>query len=328
MYIRGAHAAVVVYDLTSEQSFEDVRGWIDELKKSTPPSTLVYVVGSKSDLCPQHRAVTPSHARASLLRWYPPPPPSTIMSPLRPSPPRRPRLISLPTSLPMSRSTPALQQFPTVRHALSGSVSGPPTPGDRGPLTAPPVESSQFGYATGRPRLVSSPSSPAHGMRLTASSGPSYSSHSHSNGHDRHDKRSNGHAHSMSYAPPARSGRAWSWGSSPDEKEESPSFQRTRTTHSTGSHFPPAQSASYDPSPDRGLVLTSSSGPDSAEEESTSSHTTPEEAEDEELEEDRQGNWELVEVSAKDDVGVQGLFEGLIRRLLERRGEIMYEREL
>ncbi|KZT54507.1 hypothetical protein CALCODRAFT_416488, partial [Calocera cornea HHB12733] len=50
MYIRGAHAAVVVYDLTSEQSFEDVRGWIDELKKSTPPSTLVYVVGSKSDL--------------------------------------------------------------------------------------------------------------------------------------------------------------------------------------------------------------------------------------------------------------------------------------
>ncbi|RPD67087.1 ras-domain-containing protein [Lentinus tigrinus ALCF2SS1-7] len=106
MYYRGANAALLLYDITNASSFEDVRGWLEELKKNCSPDLIIYIVGAKADLH-QYRQVTSDLARLSLHTWFPPPRPPT---PPPPPPPStfsyiRPRFTSF-TSI---RSVPALQ---------------------------------------------------------------------------------------------------------------------------------------------------------------------------------------------------------------------------
>ncbi|EJK75110.1 hypothetical protein THAOC_03182 [Thalassiosira oceanica] len=48
MYYRGSDAAVLVYDIT--KTFEELRGWVYELKNNGPPGLALVVCGNKSDL--------------------------------------------------------------------------------------------------------------------------------------------------------------------------------------------------------------------------------------------------------------------------------------
>ncbi|XP_047332746.1 ras-related protein RHN1-like isoform X2 [Impatiens glandulifera] len=50
MYYRGASAAVVVYDLTSKNSFERAKKWVNELQKSGNPNMVMVLVANKADL--------------------------------------------------------------------------------------------------------------------------------------------------------------------------------------------------------------------------------------------------------------------------------------
>jgi len=50
MYYRGTHAAVVVYDITSENSFERAKAWVTELMRQAPPCVIVALAGNKVDL--------------------------------------------------------------------------------------------------------------------------------------------------------------------------------------------------------------------------------------------------------------------------------------
>ncbi|KAG9125970.1 hypothetical protein FRC07_005378 [Ceratobasidium sp. 392] len=113
MYYRGASAAILVYDITNASSFDDVKVWIDELKRNCDPDLLIFIVGAKADLAAHgQRAVTSDRARLALHTWFPPPPTvssSTVTT--APSTPKnesvydayiRPRL----TSLASSRSVP------------------------------------------------------------------------------------------------------------------------------------------------------------------------------------------------------------------------------
>lgn len=50
IYYRGAHVCVLVYDIASRASFDDVRSWLEELGKTVPKETVIFVVGSKLDL--------------------------------------------------------------------------------------------------------------------------------------------------------------------------------------------------------------------------------------------------------------------------------------
>ncbi|KAG9094360.1 hypothetical protein FRC06_010885 [Ceratobasidium sp. 370] len=116
MYYRGASAAILVYDITSASSFDDVKVWIDELKRNCDPDLLIFIVGAKADLAAHgQRVVTSDRARLALHTWFPPTPSptnstaSTVTT--APSTPKnesvydayiRPRL----TSLASSRSVP------------------------------------------------------------------------------------------------------------------------------------------------------------------------------------------------------------------------------
>ncbi|KAF8974735.1 P-loop containing nucleoside triphosphate hydrolase protein [Flammula alnicola] len=164
MYYRGANAALLLYDITNASTFEDIRGWLEELKKNCPPELIIYIVGSKADLY-RHRQVTSDLARLSLHNWFPPPsPPSPPPPPPAPSTLsyirprftsfpglRSPPFVSTPTpsppegpaylDLPSSRSS-ALQRSKTsaqVRPRTAASLSRSTSTGSRTP------QSSRFG---------------------------------------------------------------------------------------------------------------------------------------------------------------------------------------
>ncbi|KAF9368731.1 hypothetical protein CPB97_004300 [Podila verticillata] len=57
MYYRGANAAILVYDITSEDSFRDMSSWVEELRKNMSDDLIIHVVGNKLDLASVRRSV-------------------------------------------------------------------------------------------------------------------------------------------------------------------------------------------------------------------------------------------------------------------------------
>lgn len=55
MYYRGANAAVIVYDITSIESFERAKKWVTELDKQAQPDIVIALVGNKTDLQTQRQ---------------------------------------------------------------------------------------------------------------------------------------------------------------------------------------------------------------------------------------------------------------------------------
>ena len=50
MYYRGAAAAIVVYDITSESTFNCMKNWVKELSQFGPKDIKIAVAGNKCDL--------------------------------------------------------------------------------------------------------------------------------------------------------------------------------------------------------------------------------------------------------------------------------------
>ncbi|OBZ76699.1 Ras-like GTP-binding protein RYL2 [Grifola frondosa] len=118
MYYRGANAALLLYDITNASSFEDIRGWLEELKRNCSNDLIIYIVGSKADLH-HHRQITSDLARLSLHNWFPPPRPQPLH--------RRLRRRHSPTSVPdshRSRVISALKRSNTTAYTRPRAKSG------------------------------------------------------------------------------------------------------------------------------------------------------------------------------------------------------------
>eukprot|EP00877_Chromochloris_zofingiensis_P000587 jgi/Chrzof1/10529/Cz05g02050.t1 len=63
LYYRGAHAAAIVYDITSMETFEKAKYWISELQKNASGGIVMVLVGNKTDLA-DSRQVSEEEARA------------------------------------------------------------------------------------------------------------------------------------------------------------------------------------------------------------------------------------------------------------------------
>ena len=50
MFYRGTNAAIIVFDVTSQQTFESVQEWVAELKTIVESPMVLCVVGNKIDL--------------------------------------------------------------------------------------------------------------------------------------------------------------------------------------------------------------------------------------------------------------------------------------
>lgn len=63
MYFHDADAAVIVYDVTASNSFNDVDYWLKELREKGPQNIIIALAGNKSDL-KQQRAVPTQSAQS------------------------------------------------------------------------------------------------------------------------------------------------------------------------------------------------------------------------------------------------------------------------
>jgi len=61
MYYRNANAALLVFDVTNHESFEEVKSWISELQRNVQEPMFLLVVGNKTDL-DANRAVSREEA--------------------------------------------------------------------------------------------------------------------------------------------------------------------------------------------------------------------------------------------------------------------------
>ena len=62
-YYRGAHALMIVFDLSDHQSFVDaISYWYEEVRTSCPPDTQILLVGNKCDLASK-RSVSAEEAQ-------------------------------------------------------------------------------------------------------------------------------------------------------------------------------------------------------------------------------------------------------------------------
>ncbi|KAI8476952.1 MAG: small rab-related GTPase [Monoraphidium minutum] len=63
MYYRGAAAAIIVYDITSTDSFNRAKAWVRELQRQGSPNMIMALAGNKADL-ESARAVPAEEAQA------------------------------------------------------------------------------------------------------------------------------------------------------------------------------------------------------------------------------------------------------------------------
>merc|ERR1711920_836343 len=63
MYYRGAAAAVIVYDITNQDSFARAKSWVRELQRQGNPDLVMALAGNKADLS-EKRKVEPSEAES------------------------------------------------------------------------------------------------------------------------------------------------------------------------------------------------------------------------------------------------------------------------
>ncbi|PPR02468.1 hypothetical protein CVT24_002017 [Panaeolus cyanescens] len=162
MYYRGANAALLLYDITNSSTFDDIRGWLEELKKNCPPELIIYIVGSKADLHSK-RQVTSDLARLSLHNWFPPPAPPPPPPPPQPSTLSyiRPRFTSFPglrsptytatpATSPVSSEAPAYLDLPpnrssAVQRSKTTIQTRPKTSGSLTRSTTSSGQASRFG---------------------------------------------------------------------------------------------------------------------------------------------------------------------------------------
>ncbi|GAA6022962.1 hypothetical protein JCM11491_005484 [Sporobolomyces phaffii] len=69
LYYRGALAAILVYDVTDESSFDDIKIWLEELRKNMTDELIIIVVGAKADLSNSYRTIPLESAQRQVAVW-------------------------------------------------------------------------------------------------------------------------------------------------------------------------------------------------------------------------------------------------------------------
>lgn len=63
MYYRGAHVAIIVFDITSQETFTRAKTWVKELQRQANPGIVITLVGNKIDL-EEKRMIEHAEAKA------------------------------------------------------------------------------------------------------------------------------------------------------------------------------------------------------------------------------------------------------------------------
>ena len=50
IFYRGAHCLFLTYDITRDETFDNLRSWLKEIKQHAAEDVRVYLIGNKSEL--------------------------------------------------------------------------------------------------------------------------------------------------------------------------------------------------------------------------------------------------------------------------------------
>ena len=50
IFYRGAHCVFLTYDITRDETFENVLNWLSEVKQHADENVRIYLIGNKSEL--------------------------------------------------------------------------------------------------------------------------------------------------------------------------------------------------------------------------------------------------------------------------------------
>ncbi|GAA5857863.1 hypothetical protein JCM1840_000941 [Sporobolomyces johnsonii] len=146
LYYRGALAAILVYDITDENSFQDIKIWLEELRKNMSSELIILVVGAKADLATSYRTIPLSIAERSVALWLheldnPPDDPPTPKKAVSTSSASH---VPFPTFDPLSirLAPPSPREYPPSSPTRSRTHTSPPTtppvPPPHPTISAPP----------------------------------------------------------------------------------------------------------------------------------------------------------------------------------------------
>lgn len=56
-YYKGAHGIILIYDVTNQKSFDNVKNWVSQIRENASEKAIIYIVGNKIDDT-EHRVVS------------------------------------------------------------------------------------------------------------------------------------------------------------------------------------------------------------------------------------------------------------------------------
>ncbi|KAB1222148.1 Ras-related protein RABF2b [Morella rubra] len=68
MYYRGAAAAIIVYDISNQASFERAKKWVQELQSQGNPNMVMALAGNKADLVDTRKVAAEANATGFVLQ--------------------------------------------------------------------------------------------------------------------------------------------------------------------------------------------------------------------------------------------------------------------
>ena len=54
-YFKGSHGILLLYDITSQTSFDNIRGWITDIKEEADENVIIFLLGNKIDLTEERK---------------------------------------------------------------------------------------------------------------------------------------------------------------------------------------------------------------------------------------------------------------------------------
>ena len=57
-YYKGAHGIILIYDVTSLQTYENVKTWINQIREDAPANVVIYIAGNKIDMEEERKVKT------------------------------------------------------------------------------------------------------------------------------------------------------------------------------------------------------------------------------------------------------------------------------
>ena len=57
-YYKGANGIILIYDVTNPQTFDNVKGWISQIREEANQNVLIYIVGNKIDMKEERKIKT------------------------------------------------------------------------------------------------------------------------------------------------------------------------------------------------------------------------------------------------------------------------------